>query len=234
VAETDDSRAEDSPSLTELLLRLGRDTSVLVFCEVQLVLSRHRPEVRRAALDVAAGLVVAAALLTAFAFANVAAYHGLSSAMSPWLAALVLAAAWFVVGAALFVALLVRAGRVTGWHWWRVFNEGSEGALDDLERARTEAEEALRETLKELAPALTVEIASAAVPLAGDMAGGALDIGEGILEASDDMVEALAEELPGGGIVNQIWDVALVPGRFGIRVATTVLRRGTPESDAAG
>ena len=234
MAETDDSRAEDSPSLTELLLRLGRDTSVLVFCEVQLVLSRHRPEVRRAALDVAAGLVVAAALLTAFAFANVAAYHGLSSAMSPWLAALVLAAAWFVVGAALFVALLVRAGRVTGWHWWRVFNEGSEGALDDLERARTEAEEALRETLKELAPALTVEIASAAVPLAGDMAGGALDIGEGILEASDDMVEALAEELPGGGIVNQIWDVALVPGRFGIRVATTVLRRGTPESDAAG
>jgi hypothetical protein len=28
--------------------------------------------------------------------------------------------------------------------------------------------------------------------------------------------------------VNQIWDVALMPGRFGLRVATTVLRRDAP------
>jgi hypothetical protein len=27
------------------------------------------------------------------------------------------------------------------------------------------------------------------------------------------------------GVVNQIWDVALMPGRLGIRVATTVLKR---------
>jgi hypothetical protein len=26
-------------------------------------------------------------------------------------------------------------------------------------------------------------------------------------------------------VVNQIWDVALTPGRFGLRLATTVLKR---------
>jgi hypothetical protein len=40
------------------------------------------------------------------------------------------------------------------------------------------------------------------------------------------MVEAMAEDLPGGGVVNQMWDVVLMPGRFGFRVATTVLKRG--------
>jgi len=40
------------------------------------------------------------------------------------------------------------------------------------------------------------------------------------------MVEAMAEDLPGGGVVNQMWDVVLTPGRFGLRVATTVLKRG--------
>ena len=29
-------------------------------------------------------------------------------------------------------------------------------------------------------------------------------------------------------MVNQIWDVALMPGRLGIRVATTVLKRTEP------
>ena len=51
-----------------------------------------------------------------------------------------------------------------------------------------------------------------------------------LLEASDDIVEAIADDLPGGSVVNQIWDVVLIPGRFGVRVATTVLRRDPPTS----
>jgi hypothetical protein len=39
-------------------------------------------------------------------------------------------------------------------------------------------------------------------------------------------VDDLTEEIPGGGVVNQVWDVVMAPGRFGIRVATTVLKRG--------
>jgi hypothetical protein len=132
------------------------------------------------------------------------------------------------------VALAVRAGRVTGWHWWRVFRGGREESLDDLERAREEAEEAVRETLEKLAPAITVEIASAAMPMAGDMAEdmaeNVVDVGGDLLEASDEMVEAIVEDIPGGGVVNQMWDVVLMPGRYGLRVATTVLKRGEPES----
>jgi hypothetical protein len=65
--------------------------------------------------------------------------------------------------------------------------------------------------------------------MATDAVGGAVEVGGDILEASDDMVEAIAEELPGGGVVNQMWDVVLIPGRFGVKVATTVLKRGEPE-----
>jgi hypothetical protein len=59
-------------------------------------------------------------------------------------------------------------------------------------------------------------------------ADGVFDLGEDLIEGADEIVDAMTEELPGGGVVNQVWDVFLAPGRFGIRVATTVLRRGEP------
>jgi hypothetical protein len=138
----------------------------------------------------------------------------------------VLGAAWLAIGAGLLVALMVRAGKVTGWRWWRVFTAGAEETSKELERARAEAGQAVRETLMQLAPAISVEIATAAVPIAGDMAGDVAEAGQDLLETSDEMVEAMAEDLPGDGVVNQMWDVVLVPGRLGLRVATTVLERG--------
>jgi len=219
----------ETESVTELMVQLGREVSVLVFCEAQLAASRNMPEARRAVRDIAAALVAAVAFLTAFVFANVAAMLGLTSVLSSWLAAVVLTAAWIAVGSALAVALMVRAGRVTGWKWWRVFNGGAEASLNELERARAEAERAVRETLEQLAPAMTFQIAAAAVPMATDAVGGVVDVGGDLIEASDDMVEGIAEDLPGGGVVNQMWDVVLMPGRFGVKVATTVLKRGEPE-----
>jgi hypothetical protein len=160
-----------------LLVQLGRDVSVLVFCEAQLAASRNMPEVRRAARDIAGALVVAIAFLTAFVFANLAAFEGLTNGLSAWLAALVLGAAWLAIGAGLVVALMVRAGNVTGWRWWRVFSAGGEETSKELERARAQAEQAVRETLAQLAPAISVEIATAAVPIAGDMAGDVVEAG---------------------------------------------------------
>jgi hypothetical protein len=64
------------------------------------------------------------------------------------------------------------------------------------------------------------------VPIAGDMAGDVVEAGQDLLETSDEMAEAMAEDLPGGGVVNQMWDVVLMLGPFGFRVATTVLKRG--------
>jgi hypothetical protein len=224
-AEDEEAKNEESPSITELLVLLGRNVSVLAFCEAHLVAARNLPEARRAARDIAGALIAALAFLTAFAFANVAALHGLASVMSMWLAALVLCVVWLAVGSSLVLALSIRAGHVTGWRWWRVFSSGPEGSLEDLERARADAEQAIRETLVRLAPAVTVEIASASAAVAGDMAGDVVEAGGDLLETSDEIVEAIAEDLPGGGVVTQIWDVVLVPGRFGIKVATTVLRR---------
>jgi putative superfamily III holin-X len=213
---------EEKGSVTELLEQLGRDVGVLALSEAQLETSRNMPGVKRAARDVAGVVVVVLALLTAFVFVNVAAVSGLASVMPTWLAALVLAAAWVVVGGALSFPFLERARR---WPLWRVVTAGSPGAVEELADARDEAAQAVRTTLERLGPAVMVEIAAAAVPAAGDIAEGVLDVGDGLLEASDDIVEAIADEIPAGSVVNQIWDIALMPGRFGLRIATTVLKR---------
>lgn len=228
--EGEEAKDDEAPSITELLVRLGRDVSVLVFCETHLAAARNLPEVRRAARDIVGALVAGLALLTGFVFANVAALQGLATVVSPWQAALILCLAWLAIGFALVMALMVRTGNVTGWKWWRVFRAGPEESLADLERARESAERAVRETLARLAPAMTVEIASASVGIAGDMAGDVIETGEDLLESSEEIVEGIAQEMPGGGVVSQVWSVVLMPGRFGIKVATTVLGRG----DSAG
>jgi hypothetical protein len=230
-AEDEEAKNEEAPSITELLVLLGRDVSVLVFCEAHLAASRHLPEVRRAARDIAGAIVAALAFLTAFVFANVAALHALATDMSPWLAALLLCVVWLGVGVALVLALMVRTGHVTGWRWWRVFGGGQEASLADLERARADAEQAVHDTLMRLAPAITIEIASASAAAAGDMAGDMVEgVGGDLLEASEEIVDAIAEDLPGGSVVSQMWDVVLVPGRFGVKVATTILKRGNDGS----
>ena len=83
----------------------------------------------------------------------------------------------------------------------------------------------MRDTLERLSPVVTREIALAAVP---NVAGGMVDAGGDLIEGADEIVEALTEGVPGGSVVNQMWDVVLMPGRLGVRVATTVLRRGGP------
>jgi hypothetical protein len=234
-AEHEEATEPEAPSITELLVQLGRDVSILAFLESQLAASRNMPEVRRTSRDIAGALIAALAFLTAFAFANVAAFGALMAAdVSGWVAALILCIAWLVLGTAVTLALMVRAGHVTGWKWWRVFRAGPEESLGDLEHARANAEQTVRETLGKLAPAVTIEIASASVSVAGDMAGDAVDAGSDILETSDKIVEAIAEDLPGGSVVNQVWDVVLAPGRFGVKAATTVFRRGdVPPTEAS-
>ncbi len=207
------SEEEAQESVTDLLEQLGRDLATLVFYESRLAAARNKQQIRRAARDVVAALGVAAALLTAFALANTSAVLGLSTVMDGWLAALVLAAAWTVVGALLALALRARARRVGA------------GKAETVEEARDRAEQDVRATLERLAPAITREIALAAVPSADGM----VDFGEDLIEGADEIVDSITEELPGGGVVNQVWDVFLAPGRLGVRVATTVLRRG--ESD---
>jgi uncharacterized integral membrane protein len=236
VTETVDSPAFTSPedgideadedrSVTELFEQLGRELGVLALSEAQLETSRNAPEVKRGVAAVAGAGIAAIAVLTAFVFVNIAVVSGLSTAVSTWLASLLLAAVWMAVGGSL---LLVFAARARRWRLRSVFARSSTEAVADLEQARDEAVRAVRATLQRLGPAVAVELASAAVPAAGDIAGGVVDIGDDLLDASDEIVEAIAAGVPAGGVVNQIWDVALMPGRFGLRVATTVLKRDAP------
>jgi hypothetical protein len=232
--EDEEATDEEAPSVTELLVVLGRDVSVLGLCEAQLAASRNLPEVRRAARDITGAVFAALAFLTAFVFANVAAQHALSTDLSSWLAALVLCVAWLALGAVLVLALMIRAGNVTGWRWWHVFRAGPEESLEELEQARADAEHAVHETLTRLAPAITIEIASASASVAGDVAGDVLaGAGEGVLDTSEQIVEALTEDIPGGSVVSQVWGVVLIPGRFGVKVATTALRRGNAHDRTA-
>ena len=213
---TEESEAEESA--TDLLGQLARHLSALAFYEARLAASRRKAELRRAARDIAAVVGVALAFLTAFVFANAAAVRALSTVLSDWAAALALAAAWTAVGTLLALFLRARAKRLTG------------EKVKDTEAARAEAEEAVRETLERLAPALAKEIALAAVPMATGMASGVVDAGEEIVESADETIEAIVEDVPGGGVISQVWDVVLMPGRFGLRVATTVLKRGESSS----
>lgn len=132
--------------------------------------------------------------------------------LSDWFAPLVLAAAWTAVGASLALFMRARAKRVTGWK------------VKHAEEARAEAEQAVRGTLERLSPAISREIALAAVPMASGMASGVVDAGEEVIDSADEILETIAQDVPGGGVVNQMWDVVLMPGRFGVRVATTVLK----------
>jgi Putative Actinobacterial Holin-X, holin superfamily III len=220
---------QDARSVTELLEQLGRDLSELGMSEAQLEAARNMPEVRRAARDIVGALVVVVAALTAFVFVNVAAMDGLSRVLATWLAALVLAAVWIAVGGVLLFGLMGRARR---WLLWIVLKAPPTEAREELERERDAAGKAALSTLERLGPALAIQIALAAVPtaseVAGDVGSGVVEAGGSVLEASDEIVAEFTEEIPGGGVVNQVWAVALVPGRFGIRVATTVLRRGKP------
>jgi hypothetical protein len=83
-ATGEQSTDEQGPSITELLVQLGRDVSVLVFLESQLAASRNLQEVRRTARDITGAVIAALAFLTAFACANVAALSALMDAISTW------------------------------------------------------------------------------------------------------------------------------------------------------
>ena len=206
-AEVAPEEGEAEESLTDLLGQLGLDVAALAFYESRLTAARHEAELRRAGRDVVTALVALAALVTAFVLGNTAALLALATVMDAWLAALLLTAAWAAVGVLLGLVLLRRAKRA--------------GAGESAQESRDRATKAVRADLEQLAPAVTKEIALAAVPMADDI----VDVGEELIEGADELVESMVEELPGGGVVNQAWDVALAPGRFGIRIATTVLKR---------
>jgi hypothetical protein len=172
--------------------------------------------------------IVATALVTAFAFGNWAAFSALATAVSDWFAALILAAIWLAV-AVLLGAFLLRGDRSRDWR--RFLAKDVAETLPERQQALEEAEQTLRVRLDELADAIAgaaqERIAAAILPLAGGM----VEVGEEMVDATDEVIEAadeitdvIEERVPGGVVVNRAVDFVLVPGRFGVRAARTVLK----------
>jgi hypothetical protein len=219
--EADDAAEEP---VSELIEQAGRAAGVLAIREAQLLAARHTTEVRRAVQDVAIALGIAVAFVAAFALANWAAVNALSGPLPGWRAPLVLGAAWVVIGILLLVFVLNRGDRVFGWRQWRMLGSDQEQKIQAREEAREEAEQGLKESLERLAGAVGsqagVLVAAAVVPVAD----GVIDAGEGIIDEIDEITDNLGEAVPGGSMINWVADVALIPGRYGVRVARFALK----------
>ena len=227
--ESPDSRQRDGAEdegrgLTEVVEQLGRDVSALLLREAELTAVRNRPAVRRGARDAIAVGVAVVAFGTAFLLANWAAVRALSG-LPDWLAPLVLSVAWAIVGGVLVLALILRSRESTGWSWWHAFvGRDDVEIVEDRERARDDALQHVRQRLEELAGAVAQNaeamVAAAVVP----MAEGIVDVGEDILDATEEAFEDVVEEIPGAGLVAEVIDFVLIPGRLGIRIMATVMK----------
>jgi methyl-accepting chemotaxis protein len=221
----------DRQPVAEVAEEVGRDAATLALRRAQLELAEQAPEVRRVAFDLAAAAICGLALLTAFVFGNWAVASALSSSLPGWQAPLVLAAAWAAIG-------LVAAGLLERRkHLLRGLLADRTDTMSRRRAALEEAEHELRDTLGRLSDAIAQaaedRIAAAILPLAGGM----VEVGEGMVEATDDVVEAadeitdvIEETVPGGVVVNRAFDVALAPGRFGIRVARSAFKISRDET----
>lgn len=228
VVETEEAA---SVPVSERAEQVARAAAMLSVRGAELAAARRAPELRPVARDAAGIAALALAGVTAFAFANWAAASALSTAMADWAAGLVLAAAWIAIGV-LAGVLLLRGGPLSR-NWRRIVEPAAAGNLRELEEAVDEAGRRLREAIDEfgdaIAQAAEQKIAAAVLPLAGDM----VEVGEEMVDATDEIIEktdeitdAIEETVPGGIVINRVVDFVLVPGKFGIRVARSVLKAG--------
>ena len=195
---------------------------------------RRRDEVARAGRTGAGLAVLAVAGATVFVFANWAAERALSTALSGWRAPLVLAGAWLLVALVAFVVVVRVEPRLR--HLRPSAPADPKAELAKREAAFDEAQTALRESVEGLTGAIAKaagkEVADAMVPDGiVDMGEGVVEIGDRAMEKVDEVTDVIEARVPGGVIVNRAFDVALVPGRFGVRVARVVLRYGQPPEE---
>lgn len=236
-AEVDvtDEQSDDEPDVTERVEDVARAAAALAARGGELAAATHQDDVRRGVRTAAALATASLALLTGFAFANVAAERALGSSLSGWRAPLVLAGVWLAIG-------LVAAVLVGRWEpWLRRLLHGTgdnrEAVLAERQRAFDDAQSAMHGALEALAAATAAtvqrEIAAAVVPDSiADVGEGLTDLGDKALEMLDDGTDAIQDRTPGGVVVNRAFGIALVPGRIGVRAARTVISfRQSPHRD---
>jgi hypothetical protein len=240
------SRQNAIPGTTrDQLEGLGRDVAELVRREAELAAASRGPQLRRVGVDILGAAAIALALLTAFALANAAVVLALATVVPAWAATLILAVAWLVVASAKAVFIARRGAREGGTAWWWRPGPGAGGSVDEMRAARDRARHAVHDDIAGLTPELSNRAIDAIVPIADEIAarmtpgvadeleheaaGEVKTVGSELLEESEEIVESIAHEVPGASVMSQVWDVALLPGRTGVRMVTTVLRRPPPK-----
>jgi hypothetical protein len=221
--------------VSERAEQVARAGATLSLRGAELAAARRTPELCPLARDVVGLAAFALAAITAFGFANWAAASALSTALTDWAAALALAAAWIAIGV-LAAGLLLRGGPLAR-NRRRLLAPASADNLEERQAAVDEAGRELREAIDQfgeaIAGAAQDAIAAAVLPLAGGM----VEVGEDMVDATDTVIEkadeitdAIEESVPGGIVINRVFDFVLVPGRFGIRIARSVLSAGPGQS----
>jgi hypothetical protein len=229
-AEPEPEAAAADGSVSERVEGVARAAGLVALRGADVIAAQRQPDVRRAVVDLASLAIVVTAAVTAFAFANWAAAAALTTVLSDWFAGLILAAIWIAI-AVLLGAFLLRGDRSLLSYRKRFLAKETVETLPQRQEALEEAEQELRVQLDALADAIGAaaqeRIAAAILPLAG----GVVEVGEDMVDATDQVIEAadeitdtIAENVPGGFVVNRAFAFVLVPGRFGIRVARTVFK----------
>jgi hypothetical protein len=209
--------------------------------EAQLAAASRAPQLRRGGVRALGALAIGLGLITAFVLINLAILLAVALALPAWTAALVLAAAWIVVALVTAVVVTRHGMPLSG-----VMGRRPSESADELRAARNLAWHTLQHDLERMAPSVTDRAIDLATPIAAELAtrvaiaaaddvvedvvDDAEDIGRELVEESEEVVEVLAKEVPGANIANTVWDLALRPGRTGVRMVTTVLKR-PPSND---
>ena len=240
-AEPDDQggESESTGPQPDELEKFRRHLAEFVRVEVQVEAAARAPELRRTATAALGGLACALALGATLVFINVAVLLALATLVPGWAAALILAGAWLVVAGIAAAIAATQAAPLLA----RVRGDES-GSPERLQAARDRAWQDLQADIAALTPPLAERAIAIIAPiaarvaarmaiemasdLADDVTDEVEDVGHEMVEESEEMIEDLAEAVPAASIANAVRDLALLPGRTGVRMVTTVLKRPPP------
>jgi hypothetical protein len=197
---------EREESAEELLGELAHELSLLVRSELEVAAVDRGPWLHRIAIELAASLGAALALLLALAAASFAAVEGLRLVLPDWLAALAVAAFWGAI-----TALLVRIDHPRRL-WRRLTKQTHEQAMATAREDRSTAEAHVRGAAERLSHAISVEMRERELR--------AIITGEKrVVSAGERDAEVVFKEL---------MSILAAPGRAGVNLLERLLEGNAP------
>ena len=136
----------------EFLGELAHQLSLLLRSELEVAAAEREPWLHRIAIELAASLGAAVAMLLTLGAASLAAVEGLRLVLPGWLAALVVAVAWGAI-----TALLLRVDHPRRL-WRRMRTQTHEQAMATAYADRSTAEADVRATAERLSHAISAEM----------------------------------------------------------------------------